>query len=49
LQNTLQQAGFIKYRRGHIQIVDVEGGAKAGACECYGQGPIETTKRLVAS
>ena len=32
--NTLQQAGFIKYRRGHIQIVDVEG-VRSGACECY--------------
>src|SRR4051795_7439754 len=32
--NTLQQAGFIKYRRGHIQIVNVEG-VQSGACECY--------------
>lgn len=32
--NTLQQAGFIKYRRGLIQIVDVEG-VRSGACECY--------------
>jgi Mn-dependent DtxR family transcriptional regulator len=32
--HTLQQAGFIKYRRGHIQIVNVEG-VRSGACECY--------------
>jgi len=32
--NTLQQAGFIKYRRGHIQFVNVEG-VRSGACECY--------------
>jgi len=32
--NTLQKADFIRYRRGHIQIVDVEK-LKSGACECY--------------
>jgi hypothetical protein len=32
--NTLQQAGFIKYRRGHIQIVNVEE-LRSAACECY--------------
>jgi CRP-like cAMP-binding protein len=32
--NTLQQAGLIKYRRGHIRILDVEGLQEA-ACECY--------------
>jgi len=32
---TLQQAGMIKYSRGHIQIIDVEGLQEA-ACECYG-------------
>ena len=31
---TLQQGGLIRYSRGHIQIVDVEGLRKA-ACECY--------------
>ena len=31
---TLQQAGLIKYRRGHITIVDIEG-VQDSACECY--------------
>ena len=32
--HTLQNAGFIKYSRGKIQIVNVEG-LHDGACECY--------------
>jgi CRP-like cAMP-binding protein len=32
--HTLQQAGFINYRRGHIRIMDV-GKLESGACECY--------------
>ena len=32
--HTLQNAGFIKYSRGKIQIIDVEG-LHEGACECY--------------
>jgi len=32
--HTLQNAGFIKYARGKIQIVNVEG-LHDGACECY--------------
>src|SRR5215211_3348252 len=32
--NTLQQADFIKYRRGHIKILDAEK-LQSGACECY--------------
>jgi CRP-like cAMP-binding protein len=31
---TLQRAGFIKYSRGRIQILDVEG-LRESACECY--------------
>ncbi|MDQ3973109.1 MAG: Crp/Fnr family transcriptional regulator [Actinomycetota bacterium] len=31
---TLQQAGFIRYRRGRMAVVDREG-LKAAACECY--------------
>jgi CRP-like cAMP-binding protein len=31
---TLQSAGLIKYRRGHIQILDVDG-LKEASCECY--------------
>jgi CRP-like cAMP-binding protein len=34
IANTLQQAGLIHYRRGRIQITDVEG-LKAVSCECY--------------
>ena len=32
--NILQQAGLIRYRRGHIRIVDVES-LRDSACECY--------------
>jgi CRP-like cAMP-binding protein len=31
---TLQKAGFIKYRRGHIRILDIKG-IEESACECY--------------
>jgi CRP-like cAMP-binding protein len=31
----LQQLGFIRYRRGHIAVVDRRG-LEARACECYG-------------
>ena len=32
---TLQEAGFITYRRGHIRLLDVAQ-IEEGACECYG-------------
>ena len=32
--NTLQKAGFIKYRRGSIKILDVDG-LREASCECY--------------
>jgi CRP-like cAMP-binding protein len=32
--NTLQQAGLIKYKRGHIRILNLEG-MRESACECY--------------
>ena len=32
--NTLQKAGFLRYRRGHIRILDIEG-LRETACECY--------------
>ena len=32
--NTLQQAHFIRYSRGHIQITDLDGLSKT-SCECY--------------
>src|SRR4051812_41173898 len=31
---TLQEAGIIKYRRGNIEIIDVEG-LRDSSCECY--------------
>lgn len=31
---TLQKAGFIKYRRGHVRLLDIAQ-IEAGACECY--------------
>ena len=31
---TLQDAGMIKYTRGKIEILDVEG-LREGVCECY--------------
>lgn len=30
----LQRAGLIRYRRGHVKILDVDG-LREGACECY--------------
>jgi CRP-like cAMP-binding protein len=33
--NTLQKAGFIRYRRGHVRILD-RAGLEDAACECYG-------------
>jgi hypothetical protein len=32
--NTLQQANFIHYSRGHIQILNLDG-LRQTACECY--------------
>jgi CRP-like cAMP-binding protein len=32
--NTLQRAGFIRYRRGHIHVLDTNG-LEESACECY--------------
>lgn len=31
---TLQEAGFIRYRRGHVSIIDREG-LESASCECY--------------
>jgi CRP-like cAMP-binding protein len=31
---TLQQAGLIHYRRGHIRVIDLDG-LRESACECY--------------
>ena len=32
---TLQHSGYIRYRRGHITVVDAPG-LRSRACECYG-------------
>jgi CRP-like cAMP-binding protein len=32
--HTLQQAGLIRYRRGHVELVDIEA-LRECACECY--------------
>jgi CRP-like cAMP-binding protein len=32
--NMLQKAGFIRYNRGHMEILDAEG-LRQGTCECY--------------
>jgi Mn-dependent DtxR family transcriptional regulator len=34
IAHTLQQAGVIKYARGHIEIIDLEA-LKRASCECY--------------
>jgi hypothetical protein len=34
--NTLQTAGLIRYRRGRIEITDLEG-LQSTSCECYGR------------
>jgi hypothetical protein len=32
--HTLQQAGLIRYRRGHIRVLDLEA-LRDSACECH--------------
>jgi CRP-like cAMP-binding protein len=34
--NTLQTAGLIRYRRGRIEVTDLEG-LRTASCECYGR------------
>jgi CRP-like cAMP-binding protein len=44
--NTLQNAGLISYRRGRIQITDLEG-LRAASCECYGRVKAHYERLLV--
>lgn len=41
----LQQAGFIRYRRGHISVLD-RSGLETRACECYGVVKQEMSRLL---
>lgn len=41
----LQQAGFIRYRRGHITVID-RPGLERHVCECYGVVKTELTRLL---
>lgn len=41
----LQRDGFIRYRRGHIQVLD-RGGLQTRACECYGSVKMELARLL---
>jgi CRP-like cAMP-binding protein len=41
----LQQAGHIRYRRGHISVLDT-GGLQGCACECYGAVKLEMGRLL---
>ena len=41
----LQRAGFIRYRRGHISVLE-RSGLEAGACECYAVVKREFTRLL---
>jgi CRP-like cAMP-binding protein len=45
IAHTLQQAGFIRYRRGRIEIVD-RLGLEAASCECYSVIKQEIDARL---
>ena len=43
--HTMQQAGLIRTRRGHIDILD-EGALRDSACECYAQTAIHAARLL---
>lgn len=44
--NTLQQAGMVRYRRGHIRILDVEA-LQDTACECYATVKAHSDRLLI--
>jgi hypothetical protein len=41
----LQEGGYIRYRRGHITVLDAPG-LQARACECYGVVKAELQRLL---
>lgn len=41
----LQEAGYIRYRRGHISVLDAAG-LQTCACECYGAVKLELSRLL---
>ncbi|MGI8524977.1 MAG: Crp/Fnr family transcriptional regulator [Pseudolabrys sp.] len=43
--HTLQAAGLIRYKRGHIHIIDLDG-LRAASCECYGAVKAQSKKLL---
>jgi CRP-like cAMP-binding protein len=45
IAHTLQQAGVIKYARGHIEIIDLEA-LKHASCECYQAVNVQYKKLL---
>ena len=45
LTNTLQQANFIQYSRGHIEITNLEGLSKI-SCECYATVKLQYNRLL---
>ena len=45
IARSLQGAGLIRYKRGHVEILDVDG-LRDSACECYGRVNIQYQRML---
>ena len=45
IATTLQEAGLLRYRRGHIRVLDVDGLHKT-ACECYQSVRVQAARLL---